>query len=71
MREINKKEKVMEDKYKEVMFEYLDMMQQEGYANMYTAPMELRQKFGISRNESDEVVAAWVKQFVEEIADAR
>jgi len=46
-------------------------MQQEGYANMYTAPMELRQKFGISRNESDEVVAAWVKQFVEEIADAR
>ena len=49
--------------FKEEMFAFIDEMQKSGKTNMFFAPQELRNNFGISKSESYRVFSEWTESF--------
>jgi hypothetical protein len=44
-------------------FEFLDALREGGTINMFGAPRELQEEFGISKEESFEIFQAWTEKF--------
>jgi hypothetical protein len=55
----------MPDFVTEEHFEYLDEFRELGIANMYGAPVYVEEEFGVSKEESIQIVSYWMKTFKE------
>lgn len=47
----------------ESLFDFLDMLREEGCINMFGAPQVLRDEFGLSKSESFEIFKKWTERF--------
>jgi len=50
----------------DVYFEFLNDLRESGLINMFGAPKELREVFGLSKAESIDVFTAWAENFSKE-----
>jgi len=58
-----KRRKVMDDKIKQEVYEYLNELRESGVTNMYGARPYLQEEFNFTKEEARKWLTAWMKDF--------